>query len=274
MQTDRAVVLLSGGMDSAVAAAIMQAQGFELRVLSVDYGQRHRVELTAAARVASALGAVDHRVVHMDLTSMGGSALTDVTVPVPKDRTQTTAARIPITYVPARNTILLAIALGYAEITGSRDIVIGANQVDYSGYPDCRPAFLESFERLATLATRAGVEEGACFKIHAPLLYLSKADIVRRGIDLHVDFSLTHSCYDPVDDDGRPCRHCDACHIRARGFAEAGIVDPVISGSRTSIKTGTGSTEDPANAIVDPKNWTGKTGQLKESEKGRLRMNS
>lgn len=214
-----AVVLLSGGMDSAVVLAIARAQGFEGHALSVRYGQRHSVELDAAAAVARALGAAAHKVVDVDLRAIGGSALTaDIAVP------EFPAAGIPVTYVPARNTIMLALALGWAEVLGAQDLFVGDNAVDYSGYPDCRPAFVEAFERLANLATRAGVE-GRRLRVHAPLLALSKADIVRRGIELGVDFSATVSCYQ-ADSRGRACGRCDACRLRAQGFVEAGVADP------------------------------------------------
>lgn len=214
-----AVVLLSGGMDSAVVLAIARAQGFEGHALSVRYGQRHSVELDAAAAVARALGAAAHKVVDVDLRAIGGSALTaDIAVP------EFPAAGIPVTYVPARNTIMLALALGWAEVLGAQDLFVGVNAVDYSGYPDCRPAFVEAFERLANLATRAGVE-GRRLRVHAPLLALSKADIVRRGIELGVDFSATVSCYQ-ADSRGRACGRCDACRLRAQGFVAAGVADP------------------------------------------------
>jgi 7-cyano-7-deazaguanine synthase len=206
-------------MDSAVVLAIARAQGFEGHALSVRYGQRHSVELDAAAAVARALGAAAHKVVDVDLRAIGGSALTaDIAVP------EFPAAGIPVTYVPARNTIMLALALGWAEVLGAQDLFVGVNAVDYSGYPDCRPAFVEAFERLANLATRAGVE-GRRLRVHAPLLALSKADIVRRGIELGVDFSATVSCYQ-ADSRGRACGRCDACRLRAQGFVEAGVADP------------------------------------------------
>ena len=214
-----AVVLLSGGMDSAVVVAIARAQGFAVHALSVRYGQRHTSELDAAARVAQSLGAVAHKTVHVDLRSIGGSALTD-DIDVP----EAGGPGIPVTYVPARNTIMLSVALGWAEVLGASDIFCGVNAVDYSGYPDCRPEFIEAFEKLANLATKAGVE-GAGLRIHAPLLRLSKADIVREGMRLGVDFSQTVSCY-RADDQGRACGHCDACQLRAAGFADAGVPDP------------------------------------------------
>lgn len=214
-----AVVLLSGGMDSAAVVAIAREQGFAVHALSVRYGQRHTSELDAAARVAQSLGAVAHKTVHVDLRSIGGSALTD-DIDVP----EAGGPGIPVTYVPARNTIMLSVALGWAEVLGANDIFCGVNAVDYSGYPDCRPEFIEAFENLANLATKAGVE-GAGLRIHAPLLRLSKADIVREGLRLGVDFSQTVSCY-RADADGRACGHCDACRLRAAGFADAGVPDP------------------------------------------------
>ncbi len=218
-----AVVLVSGGLDSATLLAIARAEGRVCHALTFDYGQRHRVELQAARRVAARLGAAEHRIVPLDLTWMGGSALTDQAIPVPASGAAPGSA-IPATYVPARNTIFLSIALGWAEVLGARDIYIGANAVDYSGYPDCRPAFIEAFERLANLATRAGVE-GAGFRIQAPLVSLSKAEIIRTGVGLGVDYAQTLSCYDP-DAEGRACGRCDACRLRAEGFAVAGIADP------------------------------------------------
>jgi len=278
--SERAVVLLSGGMDSAVVLAEMRQAGFACVALSFDYGQRHRVELEAAAAVAKALGVVEHRHARIDLRAFGGSALT-ADIAVPKDRTQpdrsvheqpvTGAIDVPITYVPARNTIFLSHALALAEVTGARHLGIGVNAIDYSGYPDCRPAFIDAFERLANLATREGVEaterRSSWLHIHAPLLKMSKSEIVRRGIELGVDFAQTFSCYDPqstapgctgadaqasdaprpVGDAGRPvgdaprpvsaratgfsarpCGHCDACLLRARGFADAGAIDPLL----------------------------------------------
>jgi 7-cyano-7-deazaguanine synthase len=220
-----AVALVSGGMDSAVTLAMARAEGFECYALSVAYGQRHVSELAAAARVAAMLGAVEHKVVAVDLRSIGGSALTaDIDVPEHDDAHGETD--IPITYVPARNTIMLSIALGWAETLGANDLFCGVNAVDYSGYPDCRPAFVEAFERLANLATKAGVE-GHALHVHAPLIKLSKADIAREGIRLGVDFAQTVSCY-RADAEGRACGRCDACVLRARGFAEAGIADPTL----------------------------------------------
>ncbi|MCC6494342.1 MAG: 7-cyano-7-deazaguanine synthase QueC [Pirellulales bacterium] len=225
-KTQPAVVLLSGGLDSATTAAIARREGFRLFALSVDYGQRHRFELDAARRVARSLGAAEHRVLTIDLGSLGGSALTD-DIAVPQDRGQDEMSTgIPITYVPARNTILLAVALGYAEVIRAADVFIGVNAVDYSGYPDCRPEFIASFERLANLATKAGVEGALQFRIHAPLLRLAKAEIIRRGVELGVDYRLTHTCYAP-DARGTPCGRCDACQIRLKGFDDAGLTDPV-----------------------------------------------
>jgi len=215
----KAVVLVSGGMDSAVTLALAREQGFACHALSVDYGQRHMSELAAATRVANLLGAVEHKTVHVDLRSIGGSALTaDIDVPTHG------SSGIPVTYVPARNTIMLAVALGWAEALGAADIFCGVNAVDYSGYPDCRPEFIEGFERLANLATKAGVE-GAHLRVHAPLIRLSKADIVREGARLGVDFAATVSCYQ-ADGAGRACGECDACRLRAEGFAAAGVADP------------------------------------------------
>jgi 7-cyano-7-deazaguanine synthase len=218
-----AVVLLSGGLDSYTAAAILQRDGFDVCALSVIYGQRHAREIDSARAVARALDVRQHLEVRVDLAAIGGSALTTDS-PVPKDRTLD-AAVIPATYVPARNTVFLSLALAWAEVLDARDIAIGANALDYSGYPDCRPDYLEAFERLAALATRAGVE-GSRFRIHAPLLHMSKAEIVRTGLSLGLDYGLTHSCYDP-DSAGRPCRRCDSCVLRAKGFAEAGVDDPL-----------------------------------------------
>ena len=220
----KAVILVSGGMDSAVTTAIAREQGYAVHALSVAYGQRHDSELAASERVARMLGAVEHKVVHVDLRTIGGSALTaDIAVPLDETAAHDDA-HIPVTYVPARNTIMLSIALGWAEVLGSSDIWCGVNAVDYSGYPDCRPAFIEAFEKLANLATKAGVE-GAGIRIHAPLMTMSKADIAREGRRLGVDFAQTVSCYQ-ADADGRACGHCDACRLRADGFREAGLPDP------------------------------------------------
>jgi 7-cyano-7-deazaguanine synthase len=220
----RAVVLLSGGLDSATCLALAIREGFEVHALSVDYGQRHREELSRARRVAKALGAAGHRVVRVDLSGFGGSALTDRSIAVPKGRSPARMARdIPATYVPARNTVLLALALAHAETALASDVFIGVNAIDYSGYPDCRPEFLRAFERMAALATRAGVL-GRPLRIQAPLVKLSKADIVRLGTSLGVPYRLTLSCYDPVR--GRACGACDACRLRRKGFLEAGVPDP------------------------------------------------
>ncbi|HET6411785.1 MAG TPA: 7-cyano-7-deazaguanine synthase QueC [Anaeromyxobacter sp.] len=220
----RAVVLLSGGLDSTTCLAVARRDGFRVHALSVDYGQRHKGELARARRIARALGAADHRVVRVDLRTFGGSALTDSAIAVPKGRSMRRMARdIPVTYVPARNTVLLALALAHAETVGAEDVYLGVNAIDYSGYPDCRPAFLRAFEKLARVATKAGVE-GRPLRIRAPLLRLGKADIVRLGTRLGVPYRLTLSCYDPIG--GRACGECDACELRKRGFAEAGVKDP------------------------------------------------
>lgn len=219
-----AVVLVSGGMDSAVVLAIAREAGFAVHALSVRYGQRHTSELDAADRVAKALGAVAHKTVHVDLRSIGGSALTDdFAVPVDDDG-HVIGQGIPSTYVPARNTIMLSVALGWAEVLGATDLFCGVNAVDYSGYPDCRPEFIEGFETLANLATKAGVE-GSRFRVHAPLMRMGKAEIVQEGLRLGVDFAQTVSCYQ-ADADGRACGHCDACRLRALGFSDAGVADP------------------------------------------------
>jgi len=221
-----AVVLLSGGLDSATVLAIAKAAGFRVHSLSVRYGQRHFAELEAARRVAARLGAVEHREVTLDLAQFGGSALTaDIPVPVNRSAADMGSGDIPLTYVPARNTVFLSLALAWAEVLGAVDIFIGVNALDYSGYPDCRPEYIEAFQRMARLATRAGVE-GAAITIHAPLIALSKADIIRRGLALGVDFSVTLSCYQP-DGEGIACGNCDACTLRLKGFAEAGATDPV-----------------------------------------------
>ena len=220
----RAVVLLSGGLDSYTAAAIARQQRFALCALTIDYGQRHARELESARAVARALEVEQHKEIALDLRTFGGSALTSDT-DVPRDR-DLDATDIPSTYVPARNTIFLALALGWAEVLGARDIVIGVNALDYSGYPDCRPEFVNAFEHLASLATRAGVE-GARFRVHTPLITLSKAEIIRRGVELGLEYGLTHSCYDPAPD-GAPCGRCDSCALRAKGFREAGVADPLL----------------------------------------------
>ena len=220
MSAPRAVVLLSGGLDSATVLALARASGRECYALSLDYGQRHRLELEAAARIAAAQGAREHRTMRIATAGVGGAALTDLSIAVP----ETPAAGIPITYVPARNTVFLALALGWAEVLGAQEIHLGVNAVDYSGYPDCRPEFIAAFEALAARATRAGVEGGA-LKVVAPLLALSKADIIRQGVALGVDYSLTISCYQP-DTAARACGRCDSCRLRRAGFAAAGVADP------------------------------------------------
>lgn len=221
MPATRAVILVSGGLDSATVLAIARTQGLECYALSVDYGQRHRAELLAADRVAKALGAREHRTMRIDLGGIGGSALTDPTIAVP----EAPQVGIPITYVPARNTVMLSLALGWAEVLAASQIHIGVNAVDYSGYPDCRPVFIAAFERVANLATRAGVEGTTAFRIVAPLVNMTKAQIIRRGVELGVDYGLTISCYQ-ADDDGRACGTCDSCRLRRDGFAAAGIADP------------------------------------------------
>ncbi|MBI4601652.1 MAG: 7-cyano-7-deazaguanine synthase QueC [Planctomycetes bacterium] len=226
----KAIVLFSGGLDSTTALAIARSEGFEPLALIFRYGQRHAVEVEAAAALAGALG-VEHRVQEIDLRSMGGSALTSDAIDVPRDRPEEEIGRgpIPPTYVPARNTIFLSFALGWAEVLGARDIFLGVNALDYSGYPDCRPEYIEAFERLASLACRAAVEGGARFKIHTPLIRFTKAEIIRRGVALGVDYSRTWSCYAPVFRTGRPpaaCGRCDSCQLRRKGFREAGVPDP------------------------------------------------
>jgi 7-cyano-7-deazaguanine synthase len=218
----KCVVLLSGGLDSSTVLAIAKAEGFLPYALTVRYGQRHAIEMESAKAVASSLGVQEHRFVGIELDQIGGSALTG-NIPVPKDSEQ---SGIPVTYVPARNTVFLSLALGYAEVVGATDIFIGVTAVDYSGYPDCRPEFIQEFTRLAQVATKAGVE-GAKWNIHAPLLHKSKIEIIRRGLELNVDYALTHSCYDP-DGKGRPCGHCDSCLIRARAFHDLQISDPAL----------------------------------------------
>ena len=226
MPARRAVVLLSGGLDSTTTFAVARAEGFDCYALSFDYGQRHDRELESARRVAAALGAKEHLVLRLDLRAIGGSALT-ADIPVPKGRShETMGSGIPVTYVPARNTIFLSHALAWAEVLESQDIYIGANTLDYSGYPDCRPEYIEAFERMANLATRAGVEGRSRLRIHTPLIRLTKAQIVQRGTELGVDFGLTWSCYEPQPD-GRACGLCDSCLLRRKGFAEAGLRDPV-----------------------------------------------
>ena len=223
MQSSRppAVVLVSGGLDSATCLAIARAEGYDCYALSFAYGQRHEAELAAAARVAQSIGALEHRVMHIDLAMFGGSALTDTSIAVP----ETAGSGIPVTYVPARNTVFLSLALAWSEVLGAHDIFIGVNAVDYSGYPDCRPAFVEAFERMANLATRAGIEDAQPLAIRAPLIALSKSDIIRRGLALGVDYALTVSCYQ-ADAQGRACGRCDSCRLRREGFAAAGVPDP------------------------------------------------
>ena len=216
----KAVILVSGGLDSTTVLAMAQSQGYACYTLSFDYGQRHRAELAAAERVSAALGEVEHKVVRLNLDSIGGSALTDTAIDVPEEATE----GIPVTYVPARNTVFLSIALGWAEVLEACDIFIGVNAVDYSGYPDCRPAFIESFEATANLATRAGVE-GHRITVHAPLIHLTKADIIRTGMALGVDYSLTVSCYQATEE-GLACGRCDSCRLRRQGFIDAGVEDP------------------------------------------------
>ena len=223
MNSERAVVLLSGGLDSTTVLALALSEGLECHCLTVDYGQRHRIEIEAATAVAEALGAASHRVLGLDLRAIGGSALTD-DIEVPKDG-DPESAEVPITYVPARNTVLLSLLLGLAEVVGARQLFIGANAVDYSGYPDCRPDFLQAFEDLASVATVAGAEHGIRYRVRAPLLDLSKAEIIHRGIDLGIDYSLTWSCYDPTPHN-LACGRCDSCQLRKRGFADAGVPDP------------------------------------------------
>lgn len=220
-----AVVLLSGGLDSATALAVARRDGFRCHALTIAYGQRHAVELEAAVRVAAALGAIEHRVMHLDLRAFGGSALT-ADIPVPTGRSeQEMAAGIPITYVPARNTVFLSLALAWAEVLGAFDLYVGVNSLDYSGYPDCRPEFVAAFETLANRATKAGVEGKGTFRVHAPLIQLSKGEIIQLGASLGVDFGLTHSCYDPAPD-GAACGQCDSCQLRRAGFVAAGLPDP------------------------------------------------
>jgi 7-cyano-7-deazaguanine synthase len=236
----RAVVLLSGGLDSSTCLAWARAQGFECWTLAVDYGQRHRVELEAARRVAQAVGSAGHRELKLDLRAIGGSALT-AEIEVPRDRDERAmGADIPVTYVPARNTVLLGLALGLAETLGAHDLVAGMNALDYSGYPDCRPEFVRAFETLANLATRAGAE-GTVFTVHTPLMSLDKAGVIRLGLSLGLDYSLTHTCYDPAAD-GAACGRCDACRLRLKGFREVGVPDPVryatdIQGLEPSSRT-------------------------------------
>lgn len=223
----KCVVLLSGGLDSATSLAIAKSLGFEPYALTVLYGQRHRVEIEAAKRVAASIGVVEHKFVSVDLSQIGGSALT-ADIEVPKDRDESKmSSEIPVTYVPARNTVMLGIALGYAEVLGAQDIYVGVNAVDYSGYPDCRPEFIQAFEKLANLATKTGVT-GSPYRIHVPLIQLTKAEIIERGVALGVDYGITHSCYDP-DSEGRPCQRCDSCQIRTKAFESLGMTDPALS---------------------------------------------
>ena len=222
----KAIVLLSGGLDSATALAIARQAGFECYALSFDYGQRHRCELQAAANVAKQLGAVEHRSFVLDLAQFGGSALTDKSIDVPTQKGEGIAEGIPVTYVPARNTVFLSIALAWAEVLGALDIFIGVNAVDYSGYPDCRPEYIQAYQRMATLATKTGVE-GNAIQIHTPLLHLSKSMIIQRGTDLGVDYAQTISCYDPSED-GKACGQCESCQLRRQGFEQAGVPDPTI----------------------------------------------
>lgn len=225
MSEKSAIVLVSGGLDSATALAIAADEGFRLRAISFDYGQRHRFELEAARRICAAQGVQEHVIFRVDTSIFRGSALTN-DIPVPHNRTESQLqGGIPVTYVPARNTIFLSVALGFAESTGANDVFIGVNAVDYSGYPDCRPEFIDAFETMANLATRAGVE-GCRFRIHVPLIRLTKAEIIRKGLSLGVDYGLTHSCYDPSAE-GRSCGECDSCLLRLKGFREAGIPDPI-----------------------------------------------
>ncbi len=220
MNDKKAVILLSGGLDSATVVAMAREQGYACYTMSFDYGQRHRAELAAAERVAQQMDVIEHKVIGLDLNGIGGSALTDTSIAVPEEPGE----GIPVTYVPARNMLFLSLALGWAEVIGARDIFIGVNAVDYSGYPDCRPEFIVAFERVANLATRAGIE-GFDFRIQTPLQYLSKAQIIAAGVALGVDYGLTVSCYQ-ADDDGRACRRCDSCRLRAAGFSAAGVADP------------------------------------------------
>lgn len=222
----RAVILLSGGLDSATTLAIARSQGYVCHTLTCLYGQQHSIEIEAAQHVARAQDAAEHRLIRVDLQAFGGSALTDANIAVPKDRmTGDSPAHIPITYVPARNAVFLSLALAWAEVIGAFDIFIGVNALDYSGYPDCRPEFVESYERMANLATAAAVAGRGRFRVHAPIIHMTKAEIIARGIELGLDYSLTHSCYDP-DELGRFCGRCDSCQLRLKGFADAGLTDP------------------------------------------------
>lgn len=226
MTQKSAIVLLSGGLDSTTCLAIAKEQGFAVHALSFDYGQRHKAELEAAEQIAVEMEVASHRVAHIDLDIFGGSALTDTSIDVPKYRSANEIEQgIPITYVPARNTVFLSYALGLAEVAGARDIFIGVNALDYSGYPDCRPEFIAAYQHMANLATKASVEDGAPIQIHAPLIDMTKAEIIQRGAELNVNYSATVSCYDP-NESGMACGHCDACQLRRRGFAKAGVSDP------------------------------------------------
>jgi 7-cyano-7-deazaguanine synthase len=232
MSGSKAVILLSGGIDSATAAAIARREGFELHALSFHYGQRHERELESARRVAASLQASSHQLLYFDLRAIGGSALTDH-IEVPKGRSDTEISQgIPITYVPARNTIFLSFALALAERIGSQDIFFGANQLDYSGYPDCREEYIRAFERMADLATKSGVESKSRLKIHTPLLHMTKAEIIKTGLKLGIDYGLTWSCYDPRSN-GRACGRCDSCQLRLKGFSQAGAVDPILYAERS-----------------------------------------
>lgn len=227
-QAPRAVVLVSGGVDSTTCLAVARSEGYELYALTVHYGQRHHVELDAARRVTAAMGVREHLILDVPLNRIGGSALTD-DLEVPKDVSfEEMGSRIPVTYVPARNTIFLSLALGWAEVMGAGDIFVGVNALDYSGYPDCRPEYIEAFERMANLAVREAVEGRIRFRLRTPLIHLTKAEIIRKGIALGVDYNLTHSCYDPAPD-GRACGRCDSCLLRRRGFEEAGLSDPALA---------------------------------------------
>ena len=227
MEDKKAVVLLSGGIDSATTLAIARSEGFRCYAMTFMYGQRHKVEIESAKKIVSALGAVEHRIINIDLAAFGGSALTDSTIDVPKDRAELgSPAQVPPTYVPARNTIFLSYALAWAEVLGAFDIFIGVNVTDYSGYPDCRPEFISAFEKTANLAAAAAVEGKGRYRIHTPVIKMTKGQIILTGTKLGVDFSMTHSCYDP-DDKGRSCGRCDSCRLRLKGFAEAGLKDPI-----------------------------------------------
>ncbi|MGD9109657.1 MAG: 7-cyano-7-deazaguanine synthase QueC [Phycisphaerales bacterium] len=223
----RAIVLLSGGLDSATTLAIAKNNGYDCYAMTFHYGQRHRTEIRASERVARSIGVVEHRIIDIDIGSFGGSALTDTQIDVPKDRQDlSSGGSIPVTYVPARNTIFLSYALAWAEVLGAFDVFIGVNSTDYSGYPDCRPEFVEAFEEVANVATAAAVQSRRRFRIHAPIIGMNKAKIIKTGMQLNVDYSLTHSCYDP-DDSGRSCGRCDSCLLRLKGFAKAGFKDPL-----------------------------------------------